>query len=469
MTFVGIINAAGQFIPPVFIIPRKRWNDAFMRETMHGSLGILHQNGWMNGECFVKTLQHVHEKTYSSVENKILLIIDNAEVHMNIQAVEYAIQKGIVIVTLPPHTTDKLQPLDVSVYGPFKSHMRALQNDYALMHPNKDITVHMLPQFACKAWIKGCTPSNVLSGFASTGIWPINSGIFPEDAFIGAQVTEQPPPENLTEEVSPASSVVAEDLQTFGHDLLVTPTESPRHDDDFELQPDYEYPISPVQPLLLDNPEITLHSSPSPSTSTANLQQPPPPSTSTADLLQPPPPSTPTAPTPSQIMSCISTKSVISPENVRPFPKADPRPRAKGRKRIRACILTEDEDAIAALRAKDDKKRKLVEKKRNAEERKRNAEEEKKRKAEEKKEERAAKKKEQEKGKGKHKGKAKKQQEVVLDLEAQELESEEEDEAIVELNDSSEYSDEGQEEDSLPQQDTYPFAQKEPEVRDFIG
>ena len=25
MTFVGIINAAGHYLPPVFIIPRKRW------------------------------------------------------------------------------------------------------------------------------------------------------------------------------------------------------------------------------------------------------------------------------------------------------------------------------------------------------------------------------------------------------------------------------------------------------------
>ena len=70
----------------------------------------------MNGECFVDTLQHLHERTGSSVENKIVLIMDNAECHMNIHAVEYAIEHGIVIVTLPPHTTGKLQPLDVSVF-----------------------------------------------------------------------------------------------------------------------------------------------------------------------------------------------------------------------------------------------------------------------------------------------------------------------------------------------------------------
>ena len=161
MTFVGIISAAGSFLPPVFIIPRKRWNDSFMRGTITGSKGILHQNGWMNGECFLQTLEHIQRKTFSSPENKILLILDNAECHMNIHCIQYAIQHGIVIVTLPPHTTAKLQPLDVSVFGPFKSHMRSLQNDFHLMNPNTHITEHMLPDFACKAWIEACIPTNI--------------------------------------------------------------------------------------------------------------------------------------------------------------------------------------------------------------------------------------------------------------------------------------------------------------------
>ena len=207
MTFVGIINAVGQSVPPVFIIPRRRWNDTFMRNTIYGSKGILNPNGWMNGECFVETLQHLHEKSGSSVENKILLIMDNAECHMNIHVVEYAIKNGIVIVTLPPHTTDKLQPLDVSVFGPFKTYLRSLLNDHALMHPNKHITVHQLPEFASEAWTKAGTPSNILGGFRSTGIWPINRNIFPDDAFVGAQVTERPAPdENFIVEVGPTSS-----------------------------------------------------------------------------------------------------------------------------------------------------------------------------------------------------------------------------------------------------------------------
>ena len=190
MTFIGIINAAGTFIPPVFIIPQKRWNESFMRGTIYGFKGLLHQNGWMNSELFLETLQHIQRKTYCSPDNKVLLIMDNAECHMNIHAVQFAFENDIVIVTLPPHTTAKLQPLDVSIFGPFKTHMRVLQKDFHLTNPNKLLTEHHLPELACKAWIKACTPANVLSGFAAKWIWPIDRNIFPDDAFVGAEVTE---------------------------------------------------------------------------------------------------------------------------------------------------------------------------------------------------------------------------------------------------------------------------------------
>ena len=38
----------------------------------------------------------------------ILLIIDNAECHMDLPSVEYAMANDIEILTLPPHTTDKM-------------------------------------------------------------------------------------------------------------------------------------------------------------------------------------------------------------------------------------------------------------------------------------------------------------------------------------------------------------------------
>ncbi|KAG0722825.1 Jerky -like [Chionoecetes opilio] len=192
MTFVGIVNAAGHGFPPVFIIARKKMHADFQRGTTPGTTVLLQANGWMDHECFVQTLEHLHKVSYSSMENKILLIMDNAECHMSIHAAEYAIQHGIVIVTLPPHTTAKLQPLDVSVFGPFKSVLRSIQDDFKLSNTHVPITEHMLPEMACKAWDKVCNVTNITNGFRATGIFPVNRNIFPDDAFAGQKSQSRP-------------------------------------------------------------------------------------------------------------------------------------------------------------------------------------------------------------------------------------------------------------------------------------
>ena len=420
MTFVGIINAVGQSIPPVFIIPRMRWNPTFMRNTIFGSKGILHPNGWMNGECFVQTLQHLHEKSGSSVENKILLIMDNAECHMNIDVVEYAVSHGIVIVTLPPHTTDKLQPLDVSVFGPFKTYLRGLLNDHSLMHPNEHITVHQLPEFASEAWTRAGTPSNILSGFRSTGIWPINRNIFPDDAFVGAQVTERPaPPEEFAVEVAPTSSDGESPLATGQNSEVGCHDQSP-------MAPDDDLPPTDVtvEPSSCEEPSTSSDlRSPSDLPRPSDLPSP-------SDLPRPsdlPSPSDLATPGP----SCSHD---VTPESVRPFPKAAPRPYGKGRKRVRACILTENEDAISDLRLKAEKKKKLEEKKKATAEKKAGQ-------------------------------KRKKRPSVQVESDEEEVDNPD---LAVELDDSSEYSDEVQEDDTW-MDGHYPFAEKEAEVRDLVA
>ena len=456
MTFVGIINAVGVALPPVLIIPRVRWNPAFMRNTTYGTKGILQQSGWMTGETFVETLKHIQENSSCSPQNKILLLMDNAECHRNLSIVEYALRNGIVIATLPPHTTDKLQPLDVSVFGPFKAILRSRLNDYQLMHPNEHLTVHQLPEFAADAWTRGATPSNILSGFRSTGIWPIDRNIFPDEAFLGAQVTERPaPPENFDVEVGPSSSDEAlssnEEVgqrHTDSHASPATPdgpgpSSAPGH-------------VSPP-PVVLGEPgsstdPATPPTAPSttpptsasttflPISRTSFYQATPGPSTHlpvlvTPGLCSPPTPHGTPSPSHSPSTSTSST-SAITPESIRPFPKATPRPYKKGRKTVRACILTENESAIADLRMKAEKRKKKEEK-----------EEEKKKAG----------------AKKTTSGKGASAKRVVRQPEPEPDDSSDEegvDERLL-VNDSSEYSDE----ETTWTEATYPFASNEAQVR----
>ena len=49
-----------------------------------------------------------------------MLIFDSHMTHTkNLAATEMAREAGVVMVSRPPHTTHRLQPLDVAFFGPF--------------------------------------------------------------------------------------------------------------------------------------------------------------------------------------------------------------------------------------------------------------------------------------------------------------------------------------------------------------
>lgn len=52
--------------------------------------------------------------------------MDNHEAHLSTDGITYAKENGIVILTLPPHTPSKFQPLDRCVYEPFKTYNQGL-------------------------------------------------------------------------------------------------------------------------------------------------------------------------------------------------------------------------------------------------------------------------------------------------------------------------------------------------------
>jgi len=74
-----------------------------------GSKGFFNETGWMTGELFVKYLEHFVEFCRPSNDGKCLLILDGHASHTRcLQAIEYANSKGVILLSLPPHTTHKL-------------------------------------------------------------------------------------------------------------------------------------------------------------------------------------------------------------------------------------------------------------------------------------------------------------------------------------------------------------------------
>ncbi|KAJ8933044.1 hypothetical protein NQ314_014284 [Rhamnusium bicolor] len=117
--------------------------------------------------------------------------MDNHDSHLSIEAIDYCRDHGIVILTLPPHTSNRFQPLDKTVFGPFKIYFDQSADNWMLNHPAETITIYDLPELCYKSWDLAATPSNIKSGFLSTGICPYNRNIFKEEDFLGAFVTDR--------------------------------------------------------------------------------------------------------------------------------------------------------------------------------------------------------------------------------------------------------------------------------------
>ena len=201
VTICGIISATGQSIPPAFVFPRKNYRDIMLNGAPEGSLGLVSESGWMTAEIFLQVMEHVVRHTQASRENQVVLIMDNHESHISLDALTYAKAQGVHVVTLPPHTSHKTQPLDITVFGPMKTNYSTAANSWMLRNPGRSITIYQLAELVGEAWTKAACPTNIMSGFKATGIWPLNPNVFSEGSFMPSSVTDRPAPVQPTNTV----------------------------------------------------------------------------------------------------------------------------------------------------------------------------------------------------------------------------------------------------------------------------
>lgn len=108
VTMIACINALGNSVPPMFIFPRVNFKQFMLSGAPADSIGSAHISGWSNSQKFVIWLQHFINKEKPSLDRKKLLILDNHESHCSFEAVTMAKNNGIILLTLPPHTSHKL-------------------------------------------------------------------------------------------------------------------------------------------------------------------------------------------------------------------------------------------------------------------------------------------------------------------------------------------------------------------------
>lgn len=289
VTMIAAISAIGNHVPPMLIFPRVHFKAHMLNNAPPGCIGGANQSGWSNEELFIQFLKHFISHSKPTPDQKVLLIMDNHDTHISLPAINLARQHAVVLLTLPPHTSHKMQPLDRTVFGPYKTYYNKAASEWMLNNAGKPMTLYNIAEIVGNAYPKAFNQQNIVKGFEVTGICPFNEDIFKDDEFLSSYVTDRPCPET---------------------------------------------PIGCGNLTSADNQLI-----------------------SADDQTQ--------APSTSQV---AASSTFISPEHIRPFPKAAPRKQTitRGKKKGRTRILTdtpEKEEVMASCSKKFVKKRNASKKK----------------------------------------------------------------------------------------------------------
>jgi hypothetical protein len=249
ITAVCVMNAAGVFnVPPAFIFPRKNMTATLLKGAPPGNVGYAVQSGWMDSQTFITWLQHFQQHVNATVEKKVLLLLDNHASHRTLEVVDYARLHGIVILSLPPHTSHKLQPLDRTFFGPLKRYYSQACDHWLVANPGKRITPYDVAPLFAEAYGKCATIPNAVSGFACSGIFPYNPDISCEADYAPSTVTDNaadyapipstsvlpslPSMQNSQLEASSQNIVLTEVTGSHGSSLDTSASGRPMHQDD---------------------------------------------------------------------------------------------------------------------------------------------------------------------------------------------------------------------------------------------
>lgn len=183
-TAVCCASVSGQFVPPMLIFKRKRQNPELANGAPLGSIVTVSESGYINSTLFVEWLKHFIKNVKPTLENKVLLLLDGHTTHSkNLDALYLAKANGIIMLQLPGHTTNRIQPLDVSFFKPLSTYYIQSTEKWLRSNPGRQVTQYQVAKLFGEAYERAAMIGNIVNGFKASGVWPVNRHVFPVHMF----------------------------------------------------------------------------------------------------------------------------------------------------------------------------------------------------------------------------------------------------------------------------------------------
>lgn len=120
MIVVCSMSPVGFPVPPAIIFPRVRFHFPLYAGAPAGSLQLHSQRGYMNVALFVEWLKYFQSHVKALLDDSVFLVLDNYVSHRSMTGIDFSLKNNIHLISLPPHATHKIQPLDRGFFGPLK-------------------------------------------------------------------------------------------------------------------------------------------------------------------------------------------------------------------------------------------------------------------------------------------------------------------------------------------------------------
>ena len=128
VTTIECISASGTALPPLLISKAKHTNSSWIPKGTPTDWHFTTSNsGWTSDSHGYEWLTQVFEPaTRPAIRSqRRLLVMDGHASHITARFISFCVDDAIDLLIMPPHCSHILQPLDVSVFSPFKRALAA--------------------------------------------------------------------------------------------------------------------------------------------------------------------------------------------------------------------------------------------------------------------------------------------------------------------------------------------------------
>ena len=180
ITVVATICADGSKLSPALIYKaasedlQDEWLHEFEPEK-YSCFFASSPNGWTSNELGLDWLSRLfnEETAHKAGRSWRLLFIDGHGSHLNMKFLDWCERHRILLAIYPPHSTHRLQPLDISLFAPLAAfYSQALDSH---IRQSEGRTATSKRDFFSIFWLafkKAFTEKNIASAWSKTGIWP---------------------------------------------------------------------------------------------------------------------------------------------------------------------------------------------------------------------------------------------------------------------------------------------------------